>query len=186
MPSAILRRHDLDRFAPVTQFSRWPLGLTPPQPGFRRHLTVAHPDPRKDSLKSVIPLTNAEIEHLHFRCCKHGVFAPACAPVFTLSVAMNQVILMVGTGDLPHLPPAVVIHQVGFIYAPPFPIFVRDEGGFRLILPSSPIPLKKPDGVWSPEILRPTCIVNALYPSCFVGVPTLHVGRAVPSSVAVP
>ncbi len=76
-----------------------------------KHFTLAHPDTCKDSVESLGPLANAEVEHLHFRRGKHDMFAPSGAPVLTLSIAVNQIIFVIGPGDVPHFPFAVVIEE---------------------------------------------------------------------------
>ncbi len=91
------------------------------------------------------------------------MFAPAGAPVLTLRIAVNQIILMIGPGDVPHFPFAVVIEEIGFVNASVLPVFVGDERWFWLVDPLLTVPLQIADRVWSPKVLGGTRIVDSLY-----------------------
>src|ERR1700722_11860022 len=90
---------------------------------------------------------------------------------------------MVRTRDIPHLPFAVAIHEIGLVDAAVLPFLAGPESGLRLILPLLSIPFNEADRVGSPKVLGGTCVVNALHPGFLVRVPALHIRRAVPPTV---
>lgn len=153
MPTAILSRHNLNWLAPVGQYPGWILCAAPPQPSFWRHFTPSHPDASEDSLKSAVPLPNAEIEHLLLRCGKDSVLAPVCAPIGAFGIAVNQVVFVVRTRYVPHLPFAVVIQEIGLVDAAVLPVLDGSERGFRLILPLLSVPFEEADRVGPQRIL---------------------------------
>jgi len=97
------------------------------------------------------------------------MLAPAGASVFTFCVPVHEVILLVGSGDVPHLPFPIVINQVRFVHASVFPLFICNERGFWLIYPLLAIPLQKTDRIGPPEVLRSARVVDAFDPFAFVG-----------------
>jgi hypothetical protein len=118
----------------------------------RRGCALPDPNAREDRVESNSPLTNAEIEHLHFRRRKDNVFAPAGTPVVTLCITLDEIILVVRSGHVPHSPFTIVIDQVWFEYASVLPVFIRGEGRFGLIDPVSPSHSRKPM-VYGPQRL---------------------------------
>jgi hypothetical protein len=114
------------------------------------------------------------------------VLAPPGATVFTLRVPVDEVVLVVRSGHVPHLPFAMVINQVWFVNASVFPFFMRNEHRFGLSYPLTSIPLQKPNGVWSPEVLRRARVVDAFYPRRFASVPSPYLRWAVPPTLAIP
>ena len=63
------------------------------------------------------------------------MLTPAGTAIHTLRISMNQIILLVGTRNVPHLPFAFVVDQIGFIDAAMFPFLIGDEDRLRLIEP---------------------------------------------------
>src|SRR5579862_756778 len=98
-----------------------------------------------------------------------------CAPVFTLRIPVNQVVVPVRTGHVPHLPLAVVVDQVGFIHASALPVFGSTEHGILALHPLRTIPLRVPDRVGSSDVLPRAGIVDALYPPRRLRIPTRDV-----------
>ena len=175
VPASILSRHDLDWLAPAGQCSRRSLRSAPPQSSLGRRRASRDPDTREDRVESISSLADAEIEHLHFGWCEDRMLTPASSAVFAFCVSLHEIILMVRSGDVPHFPFAVMIDKVRFVYASVFPRLICSERGFWLICPPLPNPLQIADRVRPPQVLSPTCIVNALHPFACAGVPTLDV-----------
>src|SRR5580693_726758 len=86
----------------------------------------------------------------------------------------------------PHFPLAFVVDQIGLEDAAVLPLFIGDEGWFGLIEPLFAVPFQKSNGVWSPEVVGRSGVINPLDPLLFGGVPPVHIRWAVPSAVAIP
>jgi hypothetical protein len=56
---------------------------------------ATHPDTRKNRINVFTMSTNPEVKHLHLGRRKDCVFAPPRAPVFTLGVALHEIIFVV-------------------------------------------------------------------------------------------
>ena len=186
MPPSILGRHHLDRGTPLGKRARGAFRPAPPQTSLGRWGAAPHPNAREDSVESNSPRTDAEIEHLPFRWSKDTVLAPAGTPIITLGVALDEIILVVRSGHVPHPPFTIVIDQIWFIYASVFPVFIRGKGWFGLIDPLLPIPFENADCVWAPQVVGCAGVVNPLDPRSFGGVPSPRIRWAVPSPVAIP
>jgi len=58
---------------------------------------------------------------------------------------VDQIVFVVRTRDIPHLPFAVVIHEIGLVDAAVLPVLAGPERGLRLILPLLSLPFKEAD-----------------------------------------
>src|SRR6185437_13383997 len=94
------------------------LRAAPPQACFGWGLAAFDPDARKHRIEATATATNAEIEHLHVRGGEDGVGAPAGDAVFALGVAVYEVVVLIGSGDVPHSPFALMVNEVRFVNAP--------------------------------------------------------------------
>ena len=129
---------------------------------------------------------DAEVEHLHCRRGEDGAGLPAGAPVGALGVALHEIVVLVGAGDVPEPPLAVGVNQVWLVDAAVFPHVDRDERRLGLIDPAVAVPFEITDRVRSPEMLGRARVIDALDVTSRVRVPSGDVRRAMTSAVQVP
>jgi hypothetical protein len=99
---------------------------------------------------------------------------------------MNDVVVHVRAGDVPHLPSPVRVSHVGFINTAAFPILRSGEHWSSLVYPLNPIPFEIANRVRSPKILCAARVVNTLDPPPRPGIPTFDIRRAVPPTLQIP
>lgn len=186
VPAAILSGHDLHRLAPIRQIAGRIRGAAPPESCLGRRGAARDPHAGKDRIESGATLPDAEVEHLHLGRSKDLVPCPVGAAVLALSIAMDEIVLVVRSGDIPELPFAVVIDQIRFVDAAMLPLFRGNERGLRLVHPAGAIPFNEADGIWAPDILSAACIVDTLDPLLFAAIEPFDIRRAVPAAVRVP
>src|SRR5262249_55745154 len=120
------------------------------------------------------------------RCKDDLVRRPVSAAVRTFGVAVHEVVVLIGTGDIPEFPFAVVIDQVGFVDATALPVFVGGECGRWLIHPLSAVPFDIADHIRPHEVLCSSGVIDALDQCLLIGIPADDVGWTVAAAFAIP
>ena len=150
VPSAILRRHDLNGLAPFRKIRRQNPRLAPPKAGSRGSSRLAEPHFREDRLEPCLALDHAKIKHFFFRGDKNLVLAPIGSAIGALCVALDKIILEVGARHVPHPPLPIGVDHVRFVDTAALPVFIRHEHWLSTIRPSFVIPFQISNGVRSP------------------------------------
>src|SRR5205807_365981 len=75
--------------------------------------------------------------------------------ILALGIAVDQIILLVRSRDVPHLPLAIVVHEVGLVYAPVLPLFSRNEHRFGWVPPFVSVPLLRTRWCTAPKNCSP-------------------------------
>ena len=111
---------------------------------------------------------------------------PLRSAVGALRESVDEIILLIGAGNVPHLPFAIGINDVGFVDASVLPILFGAEHRRGLFDPPSAIPLQISDSVRTPDLLGTSRVVDAFDPGLTIGIPSANVGRAVSAAFTIP
>ena len=103
------------------------------------------------------------------------VLAPPGPPISTLGKALNQVVILVGTRNIPHLPHTVGVDEIGLVDTAALPVFVGDKDWGRLVSLFAAVPFEIADGVRTPEIFGCACVVDSLDPVACMRVRAFYV-----------
>lgn len=186
MPTTILRRHDLDRFAPFRKISGWNSRLGPPQAGPGRGGRLAQPNLGEHRFVPAFALDHAKIKNLLLCRNENFVLAPIGSAIGALCVALDKIILEVGTRHVPHPPLPIGVDHVRFVDTAALPVFIRHEHWLLTIRPSIVIPFQISNGVRSPQIRGGTRVVDSLNPSTTFRIPSSCISRAMTAALQVP
>ena len=104
------------------------------------------------------------------RLCAHS----SRRPVFAFRVAVYEVVIPVGAGDIPHFPFAVMVDQVGFVNASMLPSFDRAEHGFVPVDPPGAILFEVANRIRTTDMVSSPGIVDAFHPLALARIPPSH------------
>src|ERR1700733_6159445 len=114
------------------------------------------------------------------------MFGPTGAAIRTFCEAVHQVVVFVGTRNVPQLPHTVGVDEIGLIDTAALPVFVGGEDGGCLIRPFATVPLEIANGVRAPEIFGCACVVDSLDQVVGVRISACYIGRTVPATFEIP
>src|SRR5580658_3988129 len=164
MPSTVGRIQDLSRLTPVFEIGRRSRRLAPPKPRRSGCSRFSQPNPRKNRLIALLPLDHAEIKNFFLGGNEYFMFAPVRPAVRALRKPLDQMVLHIRPGDVPHLPLAFGVDNVGLIHTSMLPSFFGKKYGFWLIDPLASVPFQITNRVRPPEIDSTARIVDSLNP----------------------
>ena len=156
----IIARHDLDWLAPAAQYPRRIFRVThhspvsvgiSPRPIQTRANTASYSSSRCRTQKSNIFIPGAA----------NSVPTPTAATIGALRVAVYQIVFLVGSRDIPHLPFSVVKRGWARTCCV-LPVLVGGERWFRLILPLLSVPLNEANCEGSPQDFSSACVAHPL------------------------